>query len=314
MLAALPEARPFLPIDLPLVHRLTPYGVSLDSETSLTRGIHTLGGAVWSSVPLTDLGTPTFVLRDGENGYVAQFRHRLGDQHAHIVFIAPDLERCEDDGAWLALLDAMVGAAGKRGALTLNAEVDENSDAYVLLRRCGFAVYARQEIWRRSPGAVPPIRTTLVRPELESDAFGINVLYTNIVPRLVLQADAPPETGRGMVCEQQGRIMAYLSIQEGKSGIFIQTFLHPEMYDQAMTLHGAVLARLPRAERCPVYICVRRYQDWLRGPLAGLGFEAWGSQAVMVKHTVARIEHPVLKAAMVLEGAVRVGPPIKMVE
>ena len=50
-----PEARPFLPIDLPLVRRLTPYGVSFDSETSLTRGVHIIEGAVWAAVPLTEL-------------------------------------------------------------------------------------------------------------------------------------------------------------------------------------------------------------------------------------------------------------------
>lgn len=312
-MASLPEARPFLPIDLPLVHRLTPHGVSLDSEISLTRGVHTLGGAMWGSFPLTDLGTPTFVLRDGENGFVAQFRHRMGDQHAHIVFIAPNLDKCESEDGWFALIDAMVIAAGKRGALTLNAEVDDSSPEFVVLRQCGFAIYARQEILKRAPAPIPAVTGDLVRPETESDAFSINALYTNIVPRLVLQADSPPETGRGLLCEQNGRVMAYFSISEGRSGIFVQSFLHPEMYEQSRAVHSAVLARLPRAERCPVYVCVRRYQDWLRGPLTDLGFESWASQAVMVKHTVARIEHPVLKTVTRLEGAVRVGPPIKMV-
>ncbi len=313
-MASFLEARPFLPIDLPLVRRLTPQGVSLDSEVSLTRGVHTIGGAVWSSLPLTDLGTPTFVLRDGENEFVGQFRHRMGDQHAHIVFIAPDLNLCETEDGWFALLDAMVVAAGKRGALTLNAEVDENSMAFVALRQCGFAIYARQEILKRDPAPLPAATGDLVRPELDSDAFGINALYTSIVPRLVLQADAPPEPGRGFICEVSGRIVAYCSVSEGRSGIFVQSFLHPEMYDQSQAIHSAVLARLPRADRCSVYICVRRYQDWLRGPLTDLGFESWASQAVMVKHTVARITHPILRKVTTLEGAVRVGPPIKMVK
>src|SRR5512135_2177793 len=98
------EARPFLPIDLPLMRRLTSHGVIFDSATSLTRGVHALEGAVWGALPLADLGTPTFVLRDGDASYMAQFRHKTGDQQAHIVFIAPDLERCADDGAWLRLL------------------------------------------------------------------------------------------------------------------------------------------------------------------------------------------------------------------
>ena len=94
-----PEARLFLPIDLPLLRRLTPFGVSFNSATSLTRGIHTRGGCGLGIVPLADLGTPTFVIRDGDGDYVAQFRHKAGDQHAHIVFIAPDLDRCNSDTA-----------------------------------------------------------------------------------------------------------------------------------------------------------------------------------------------------------------------
>src|SRR5438132_2454797 len=67
-----------------------------DALPILTRGSHSLEGAMWSAVPLTDLGTPTFVLRDGDNAYVAQFRHRGGSPHAHITFFAPAAELCTD--------------------------------------------------------------------------------------------------------------------------------------------------------------------------------------------------------------------------
>jgi hypothetical protein len=305
-----PDARPFLPIDLPLVHRLSPLGVSLDSATTLTRGVHTIEGAVWGSVPLADLGTPTFVVRVGKTDAVAQFRHKAGDQHAHIVFIAPDVEKCKDDSAWLHLLDAMIVAAGKRGATTLNAEVDENSAAFVVLRQAGFAVYARQEIWKRDPAPVAVGADAILRPETERDAFGIQALYASIMPRLVLQADAPPETGRGgFVYEQDDQLVAYVSVQEGKCGIYVQPFIHPEAYDQSQPIVTAALSRLPRADRLPVYFCVRRYQDWLRGSLSTLGFEAWASQAVMVKHTANRIEQSVFKPVHSFDGVVRILPP-----
>jgi hypothetical protein len=304
-----PEARPFLPIDLPLVRRLTPHGISFDSGTSLTRGIHTIEGAVWGSVPLADLGTPTFVLRNGDQSYVAQFRHKAGEQHAHIVFIAPDLEKCDGERAWLHLLDAMVAAAGRRGAVTLNAEVAETTASFLVLRQSGFGVYARQEIWKREPALVAPVAGNLLRSETEHDAFGINGLHANVVPRLVLQADAP-ETGRGgFIYERDGRILAYLAIQEGKYGAYIQSVVHPDAYDQAQLIIGAALNRIPRAERLPVYFCMRRYQDWLRGSLSLLGFEGWASQAVMVKHTAYRIEQAVFKPAHALEGVAHVLPP-----
>jgi hypothetical protein len=271
--------------------------------------VHALEGAVWGAVPLADLGTPTFVLRDSEASYVAQFRHKTGDQHAHIVFIAPDLERCSDDGPWLRLLDAMVFAAGRRGAFTLNAEISETNPAFTALRQCGFAVYARQEIWKRAPAPIPPDKSAVLRAETEADAFGIQSLYASVVPRLVLQADAAPEVGHeGFVYEQDERILAYLSVQEGKCGFYIRSFVHPESDDQAPAILKAALAHLPRAERIPVYFQVRRYQDWLRGSLSALGFESWTSQAVMVKHTACRIEQAEFKPVHALEGVVHAFP------
>ncbi len=307
-----PEARPFLPIDLPLVRRLTPIGVSFDSETSLTRGVHIAEGAVWATVPLTDLGTPTFVLRDGECDYIAQFRHKAGEQHAHITFIAPDIEIQEGENAWLRLLDTMVVAAGRRGALTLNAEVDESGAAFAVLRQAGFAVYARQEIWKREPKPVLVDNShDILRTEIDLDAFGINNLYAGVVPRLVLQADAPPEIGHGgMVYECDDQILAYLSVQEGKCGIYVESFLHPEAYEQTEAILTSALCRLPRADRVPVYFCVRRYQDWLRGSLSELGFEAWASQAVMVKHTASRIEQTIVRPIYSLEGVIHALPPV----
>jgi hypothetical protein len=301
-MSSLPEARHFLPIDLPLVRRLTQHGVCLDSATYLTRGVNAIEQAVWGAVPLADLGRPTFVLRNGNVEAVAQFRHKAGDQHAHVVFIAPDLSRSEDETAWLNLLDAMVIAAGRRGAVTLNAEIAETTDAFCILRQAGFSVYARQEIWKREPGTTIAGDERLLRPETDADAFAIHALFATVVPRLVLQADTMPEIGHGgLVYERDKRVMAYLLVQEGKCGVYIQSFIHPDCYDEVPAILGSALARISRVERLPVYFCLRRYQDWLRGTLDALGFSAWASQAVMVKHTAWRVEHPAFKTAYTLE-------------
>lgn len=304
------EARPFFPYDLPLVLRLFPHGVMFDSEIALTDGARFgVGSAVLSALPFTDFSTHTFVLRESEG--VAQFRHRTGDYHAHITFIAPELSTPRHEDRWTTLIDAMVHMAGKRSAHSLNAEVDENSQAFVIMRRCGFAVYARQELWRREPAPLPVAEMDLLRPATEADAFAINMLYANIVPRLVLQADDPPDPSRGWVYKENGRITAFIAVTEGKSGIYLQPFFHPEMERGVGAVLTAALARCTRAERLPTYICIRRYQDWLRASLPKFDFEPLVSQAVMVKHTVARIERPALVPAMA--GAVRLVSPIKMV-
>jgi hypothetical protein len=306
------EVRPFSPIDLPLVRRLTPQGVSLDSATNLTRGVNIIEGAVWGAVPLADLGTPTFVIRQSEHNYVAQFRHKTGEQHAHIVFIAPDLTRCESEHAWLNLLDAMTAAAGRRGATTLNAEVAETSEEFLTLQQAGFAIYARQEIWKRHPAPVPAKGNPVLRPSSDTDAIGIHSLYASIIPRMVLHADELPDPRHGgLVYEHNGKIAAFFAAQEGKYGIYVRAFIHPDECNGQVDkiLHNA-LAFLPRAEKLPVYFSVRRYQSWLGGALEALGFEPSASQAVMVKHTVCRIEHPVLRSIHSLESAMHALPPV----
>jgi hypothetical protein len=308
---SLSEVRPFLPIDLPLVRRLTPFGVSFDSMTSLTRGVHSLGDAVWSAVPLADLGTPTFVLRQDDRAYVGQFRHRSGEQHAHVTFIAPELD-FQGEMAWLQLLDTMTQYAGRRGATTLKAEVAESESAFLTLRQAGFSVYARQEIWKRVAGPVPTSTVDMLRPETDEDAWAINGLYVSVVPRMVMQADMPPETGNGLIYERKGRMLGYFSVQEGKCGIYVQSILHPDAYDEVYSILASLLSHIPHAERIPVYMPVRRYQEWLQGTLDYAGFAPWTTQAVMVKHTVARIEHPAFKPIPAIEG-VKI-KPIPMID
>jgi hypothetical protein len=303
------EVRPFKPTDLPLVHRLTSAGLSLDSATTLTRGTHTVEDAVWGVLPLADLGMPTFVIRDGDYGYVAQFRHKAGEQHAHIVFIAPNLGQSRDEMAWLRLLEAMLVAAGRRGAVTLNAEIDEDSDAFVILREAGFSTYSRQQIWKREAGPIPIALPGLWRPSADLDAFGINSLYVNAVPRMVRQAEEPPDPRHGLVCERAGQIAGYLTIQEGKYGIFAQVLFSADIESDSDAVNG-ILAAMPRADKLPVYFCIRREQCWLNGALESLGFEPCASQAVMVRYTARHVEHYVFRPAYVPEGARLVVPPV----
>lgn len=300
------EVRPFLPIDVPLLHRLQPSGVTLDSAARLTRNLNAIESAMLHAVPLADLGMPTFVLKHGDSAYVAQYRHKYGDPRAHIVFVAPELESEQDFEAWLHLISAMVASAARRGAVTLNAEVDEGALAATLLYRAGFATYARQEIWRRSPAPISTEHVSLWRPSQEIDSLSITALYASVVPRLVMQAEAPPEPRQpGLVYERNGKIAGYLSAQEGKNGIYIQPYLHPDLCaNQAQMLIETAVSMFPRADRLPVYVSVRRYQAWLHSALDALRFEVWTNEAVMVKHTTARIERAIFKPAYAVDGAV----------
>lgn len=307
--------RAFTPIDLPLIHRLVPQGVSLDSATALTHGIHVVEDAVMGALPLADLGMPTFVLREGDGGYVAQFRHRNGEPHAHIVFIAPSLRNHGAEMGWLRLLNAMVAAAGRRSAHTLRGEVSETGDEFVLMREAGFATYARQEIWRRDPGPLPSRdkKPSVLRPGSDLDAFALAGLHMAVVPRMVRQAEPAPDARQGLLYEYKGRLGAHVAFQEGKSGIYVQGLFRPDLSaDEMEHILAAALASTPRAEKLPVYVRVSRYQEHLERPLESLGFAPGPSQAVMVRHTTRRVEDYALKPIHALEHVVVAGgPPVK---
>ncbi|MCZ7546570.1 MAG: hypothetical protein M5R40_24970 [Anaerolineae bacterium] len=304
------EVRSFMLSDVPLLRRLAPLGVSLDTVTGLTRGISPVNDAFLASLPLGDRGMPTYVLRADGRGLLAQLRHREGATHAHIAYIAPNLSDGDDAAmaAWLSLIDGVTAAAGARGAHSVHAEVDPGSAAFVALREAGFAVFARQDLWRRAPAPASPSPARMLQPRTSMHMIGVGTLYANAVPRLVQQAAPPPEADeRGLVYVNADRSVAgHITVYEGRLGILLKALLHPEVCDEAAALFADAITYLPHPERAPVYCAVQRYQDWLRGPLAEVGFEPWARQVVMVKYTVRRVQHPAYQPLPALEQA----PPV----
>src|SRR5690606_39683345 len=67
---------------------------------------------------------------------------------------------------------------------------------------------------------------------------------------------------------------------------WMRLFVHPNAEARVEEILTAVLHLKPPRLTHPLYCCVRRYQSWVQGALIRAGFSLWGSQAVMVKHTV----------------------------
>jgi len=284
------DPRMVTPLDLPLVRRVLSQRLPLDMAAALTRGTPGLEDVLLSSVPLADLGAPTLVLRDGESGYVGQFRQYADKTVAHITFLAPDPQE-GDVYDWARLLEAITFEAGKRSAHVINAEVTEGHPVGEAFRLAGFAVYSRQVILRREPGLRVEGNPVLLRRELERDTIGISTLHTNTVPRLLQQAEPLPAPAcNGLIYERDGQIAGYLAVSEGKSGVVIKPYFHPEVYEQASAIIMSALMHVPRARYLPVYLYARAYQDRLRGALDRVGFKPWTNQAVMAKYTLVRIE------------------------
>lgn len=293
--------------DVNLVNHLSERGVCLDSITRLTRENQPLQNALLAYL-MPGAGAPTLIWKDNGHSGFGQLRHRPGDEVARALFIAPAWS--ESNPAWLPLVDRLAHEAGSRGGHHLIAEVDEASGEFEALRLAGFAIYARQTVWRLTDETPTPITPIILRPATSIDSIALSTLYTNLVPRLVQQVEPPPRPGQGYVFEREGELIAFLDVQRGPLGIWVEPYIHPEAYDLTdQVLNSALhtLSNATRAER-PVYVCVRRYQDWLQDILQAANFEYLGSQAVMVKRLVARVTGQ-LRPLPAIEGTVTSSTP-----
>lgn len=282
------ETRAVTLMDIPLVRRLNENGIVLDSELGCTQD--SAQNPRLFTLFLPSRGIHTMVARADKQQIVGQFRLRQDPSYAHIAYIAPALENGEDDTLWLHMLDAMAAEAGKRGAHVLVAEVDENDTLFTTMRTASYAIYARQEIWRLYPEnrqAHPP--NVELTETAESDLNGIYNLFGNVVPKLVQPITELPEVGNGWVYRKDERVEGFIGCVEGKAGVYLTPHLHPDVFSDAPAIMAAALELADRSHKVPLYVRVRRYQDWLDGALTRLGFELCVRQAVMVKHIAAGV-------------------------
>jgi len=311
--------------DLTLVHRLSEHGVSLHTESALTRNLQPVRSALFS---LVGGDFPTYVWKSAPENAAGFIQLSLEEdaQHAHILYVsaaenAPS-DRGEDEHgqpplnetAWLSLLDRAVAEAGQRGIHSLVAEVDENGPELPVLRRAGFVVYTRQDVWALN-GAVDAPPANLLHPRQTADDWDIQLLYANIVPRLVQLVEPVPRIndGIGWVLREGNDLAAFVHVYDGPAATWVRLFVHPNAESRAAEIITAVLQKHPPRPLHPVYCCVRRYQSWLQNPLARAGFRLWGSQAVMVKHTVhhSQKSEPELSAALEAQGITPTAPYIQ---
>lgn len=326
-------ARPFHLRDLPLLHRLGEQGTSLHTEPALTKNLHPVRGALLS---LFGGDYPTYVWKaeKGIEGFV-QLYLETGSHHAHIHFLGSSLQvdvaelengRVASNGngqtappdqerIWLPLLDHAVVESGRHGIHSLVAEVDETSDKLSLLRRAGFAVYTRQDIWVIEQANLEVQEATnILSPRLNSDDWEIQLLYANTVPRLVQLVESIPaiSTGTGWVLREDNEITALAHVQTGSQATWMRLFIHPNAEIRIDDIIRSALQMKPPTPEHPVYCCVRRYQSWVQTALHRMGFRHWGSQAVMVKHTVHHLPKPAAEVpALETQGVTSTAPMIQ---
>ncbi len=279
------SVRPFDWRDLPALHRYRKQCLFLDSTRLLTQGPRLVPGAFLFSYFSHAMGVFTFqAATNGRRGPVllGQVVHPAGCATARLSYVTPASALDADN--MTGLVEHLTALIGARGAVHLLAEAEEQEQAFELLRKAGFATYARQRIWQLTGEPAGDFQETPWKTARPIDIINVRSLYANLVPGLVQQVEAPPANQlRGLVFRQNDEVLAYVEVKYGSRGILIQPFIHPDM-GQVPERLVYLLKTLPYRRSRPVYINVRSYQSWLEPFLEDLGAEAGLRQAVMVRH------------------------------
>lgn len=276
--------------DLPLLHSYRNQGLFLDSTRALIHG----PALIPLGVLLTFLGPATRIYtcrcetnEANDKPLIGQVTYTMGASYARLSFLAPENAIEMHDVS--AISDHIAVEMGKQGAFHILADVDESNPVYPLLHRSGFAIYARQRIWRLDGQAIGETDEVDWRACSSSDVLGSRSLYCNVVPGLVQQVEPLPKRNlKGFVHYQNGELRAYVELKYGQNGIWVQPYVHPDAENFNRQL-AHLLNNLPGRRERPLYICIRSYQYWLETAIEALGAQPGPQQAVMVRHlTVAR--------------------------
>jgi hypothetical protein len=271
--------------DINLLHSYLNRGLFLDSTQVLIHGTSLI--PVGAFLSFLGPSTRMFTYRcedDGQAGnpLIGQVTFEVGMSYSRLSFLAP--EDGMGQAELSALSDYMATQMGEKGAFHILADVDESSQVFEMLHKAGFAIYARQCIWRLDGMPAGEAETVAWRAWRPRDAIGVRSLYCNVVPGLVQQVEPLPKKNyKGMVCYKEGDIQAFVELRYGRNGIWVQPFIHPdaENFDRHLV---SLLRELPGRGKRPIYICVRSYQSWLDPGIEKMGAVSGTSQAVMVRH------------------------------
>lgn len=277
--------RPFSWRDLPLLNRYRNHGLYLDSTHILIHGpIMIPIGAM-----LTFLGPSTriFTYRcekysQNDKPIIGQVIYFPGSSYARLSFLAPE-DAIKLNGL-AALSDYLTVQMGEQGAFHILADVDESNHVFQLLHHAGFAIYARQRIWRLDNQPAGDVKAAPWRPVRSRDVIGVRSLYCNVVPGLVQQVEPLPKKDlKGVVYYKKDNLQSFVELKYGRNGIWVQPFVHPDAEDFFKHL-TYLLNEFPGRRKRPLYICVRSYQSWLETAIEAMGAQPGPQQAVMVRH------------------------------
>lgn len=267
----------------------------MDSVLALTRG-RPLGFWVVLRHLRLEENAFTAVLQPGEGhpNLIGQASLRNDNTFGQVTFVLPAASQMT---LVARLMDELARQVGQQGGLGLLAAVEDESPLFEGLRQSGFAVYARQRVWRLGNLPLNDAPAGEWLPLTALDEFAIRSLYQALTPPLVQRAEPFGAHGlAGMVYQQGGELLGFMEAHFGPRGILLYPLFHPEVRQPAAALRS-YLRGLHFSLGRPVYVAVRSYQAWLEDALRDLGGEAVVQHALLVRHLTLAQRAPVLAPA-----------------
>lgn len=316
--------RPLLLTDIPILRKLKePWPLGLEGRLIEPHSLHEfLRGCL---LPYKATGLYSLVYQQGSIvGYVGARARWPGDKWDiwHLA-LRPDAELSVAE----SLLEELCRRAPKHGVNRIFIAMGDEAGVD-LCRRLGFLAYAEETIYRMLPEetqeeeiAQQEATGFAIRPQRPRDVWGIHSLYGAVTPRPVqlaesLTSDHWEQRATGpltwsadrrearLVLEVDASISGYLRLVAGRQAHWLEMMVHPQHRELAGQLLQAGLAYLEHHKPLPVYTALRGYQAEFGRILEDAGFQAVGSQYLLMKPLTVRVRQrqrlfrPVLEHAL----------------
>ena len=269
-------------------------------------------------------GAITCVHADDEGsvqGAVQVWPHR--DRKAwDLSFVAPSLDEHQNAAAiWQALLTYLSRLGIEHNVLRIYARSSEDAEVEDLLRHAGFSMVTRQEIFVLSRQPAPAPLPRGLRPVESDDHWLLEHFHRQVMPPLVQRAEDPCHdiaciaadpfsnlSAQEYIWTKKSEIIAWLKVASSGKAHWLDVVVRPEYRAEMLPHIKYILTLVDISKQRPLFCSIPDYCVGLGWLLRTLGFSSFTRQALMVCHTVVRVQVRHHLSLPTFERSVDVGP------